>query len=47
MEVPFYGTYEKQVFPETPKLTEKGSVFRSVSRYLALGLGLLVDERVI
>jgi len=47
MKVPFYGTYDKQVFLESLNLTEKDSAFRSVSRYLALGPALLVVERVI
>lgn len=42
MEVSFYGTYDKKMFMEALKLTERVPKFSIVFRYLALGLSLLV-----
>jgi len=42
MEVTFYGTYDKQMFLEALKLTEKPSTLSTVFRYLALGLSLVI-----
>lgn len=42
MEVTFYGTYDKQMFLEALRLTEKRSVLGSIFRYLALGLAIFI-----
>ena len=42
MEITFYGTYDKQMFHEALRLTEKRSVLNAVLRYSALGLSLLI-----
>jgi hypothetical protein len=42
MEVSFYGTYDRQVFMEALKLTEKRSRFNTALRYLALALALFI-----
>lgn len=42
MEVTFYGTYDKQMFLEALRLTEKRSVLSSIFRYLALGLAIFI-----
>lgn len=42
MEVPFYGTYDKKMFLEALKLTEKRAVFNTIFRYLALGLAVSI-----
>jgi hypothetical protein len=42
MEVTFYGTYDKKMFLEALKLTEKKSIFNMIFRYFALGLSILI-----
>ena len=42
MEVTFYGTYDKKMFLEALKLTERTSLFNTIFRYFALGLSLLI-----
>lgn len=42
MEVTFYGTYDKKIFLEALKLTERKSLFNTIFRYFALGLSLLI-----
>ena len=42
MEVPFYGTYDKKVFLEALKLTERKPIFNTIFRYFALGLSLFI-----
>lgn len=42
MEVSFRGTYDKKMFLEALKLSEKRSVLNTVFRYLALGLSIII-----
>jgi len=42
MEVTFYGTYDKGMFIEAMRLTEKQTTLRKVFRYLALGLAIFI-----
>lgn len=42
MEVTFYGTYDKTMFLQAVRLTEKQSVWAKVFRYFALGLSVLI-----
>lgn len=42
MEVTFYGTYDRQMFLEALKLTEKRLAFGVVFRYFALVLAVLI-----
>jgi len=42
MEVTFNGTYDKEMFIEAMRLTERQTVLGKVFRYLALGLAILV-----
>ena len=42
MEISFHGLYDKQMFLEALKLSEKRSALNTFFRYLALGLSLIV-----